>query len=282
VCGDLDALFKFLCSKGQNANVPCPLCANIVSHKSGWAVGSAVLRSFTCLNYDEIKPHTDVTIRALVRELRDAAADVAAERMTDGLFEELQTRRGWNHSADNVIFDELINVDPASSTHIDWFHTYLQTGIFNYEFGMAREFLKAISPPITITAMKTFADRFTWPKQYPSPAYLLRTENFSKDTLHFKCSGSEALSLYPVLDLFFHKWWRHVVSHRWSLIPSDRCVGFWGCCSSPTKGLCHQANCDMRSDRTSSATNAPMSTSLGRTSSMHRYTFGCSSSNAVF
>lgn len=203
VCGDLDALFKFLCSKGQNANVPCPMCTNIVSVKCGWAVGSDVLRAFTCLNYDEIKPHTDATIRALVRGLRDAAADVDAGRMCEAEFEELQTRRGWNHSPDNILFDELVCVDPASSFHIDWFHTYLQTGIFNYEFGVAREFLKSVRPPITIDAMQAFARRFRWPKQYPSPAYLLCSEHFSKDTLHFKCSGSEALSLFPVLDLFF-------------------------------------------------------------------------------
>ena len=97
VCGDLDALFKFLCSKGQNVTVPCPMCTNIVSVKCGWA-GSDVLRAFTCLNYDEIKPHTDATIRALVRGLRDDAADVDAGRMCEAEFEELQTRRGWNHS----------------------------------------------------------------------------------------------------------------------------------------------------------------------------------------
>ena len=281
VCGDLDALFKFLCSKGQNANVPCPMCTNIVSVKCGWAVGSDVLRAFTCLNYDEIKPHTDATIRALVRGLRDAAADVDAGRMSEAEFEELQTRRGWNHSPDNILFDELVCVDPASSFHIDWFHTYLQTGIFNYEFGVAREFLKSVRPPIKIDAMQAFARRFRWPKQYPSPAYLLCSEHFSKDTLHFKCSGSEALSLFPVLDLFFRKWWSRVVSQTLSLNPSDRCARFWRCYSSSMKGLCRQTNCGVRSYRISNAISVRMRICLGRTSSMQRYTFGCSSCERV-
>jgi hypothetical protein len=203
VCGDLDALFKFLCSKGQSANIPCPLCMNFCSIKCGWGVNSAVLRVFTCLSYTDMKPHTDASIRSLVASLGAAARDVAAGNMTEAAFDQLQTERGWNHVPDSVLFDELIDVRPRTVLHMDWFHIYLQTRKFNYEFGLAVEFLKEVRPPIKFQTMQAFANRFVWPKRFPSPANLLVKEHISKETLHFKCSGSEALSLYPVLQLYF-------------------------------------------------------------------------------
>ena len=133
VCGDLDALVKFLCSKGQNANVPCPLHSNVVSLKSGWASDGSVLRAFNCLKMSEMVPHTDATIRAVVRTLARAAAERDAGRMTGAAFDALSTELGWSHSSDNILMDEDIKFDVASAVHVDWLHTYLQTGIFNYE-----------------------------------------------------------------------------------------------------------------------------------------------------
>jgi hypothetical protein len=130
VCGDLDALFKFLCSKGQNANVPCPLHSNVVSLKSGWARDGSVLRAFNCLDMSEMVPHTDATIREVVRALARAAAERDAGRMTGAAFDALSTELGWSHSSDNILMDEAIKFDVASALHVDWFHTYLQTGIF--------------------------------------------------------------------------------------------------------------------------------------------------------
>ena len=133
VCGDLDALFKFLCSKGQNANVPCPLHSNVVSQKSGWARDGSVLRAFNCLDMSEMAPHTDATIREVVRSLAGAAVERDAGRMTGAAFDALSTELGWSHSSNNILLDEVIKFDVASAVHVDWFHTYLQTGIFNYE-----------------------------------------------------------------------------------------------------------------------------------------------------
>jgi hypothetical protein len=82
VCGDLDALLKFLCSKGQNANAPCQLQSNVVSLKPGWARDGSVPRAFNCLDISEMVPHTDATIREVARTLARAAAGRDAGRMT--------------------------------------------------------------------------------------------------------------------------------------------------------------------------------------------------------
>ena len=91
--------------------------------------------------------HTDETVRELVRSLRAAAAEVAVGRMSPMDFDHLQTEKGWNDVPDTVLFDELIDVQPVSVVHLDWFHTYLQTGIFSYEFGTGAQFLKEATHP---------------------------------------------------------------------------------------------------------------------------------------
>jgi hypothetical protein len=81
----------------------------------------------------EMVPHTDATIREVVRALARAAAERDAGRMTGAAFDALSTELGWSHSSDNILMDVAIKFDVASAVHVDWLHTYLQTGIFNYE-----------------------------------------------------------------------------------------------------------------------------------------------------
>ena len=204
VCGDLDALFKFLCSKGQNANVPCPLHSNVVSLKSGWA-NTGALRAFNCLELAELIPHTDATIRAVVRRVQQAANDYAAKRIKKTEFDTLCTELGWNHSPDNVLHCTELRFDVAAAIHIDWFHTYLQTGIFNYELAFLFVFFRHAGGAlknVSLEMAKKFASKFIWPSRFANPSQLLSKDRVSKESVHFKCSGSEALSLYPILALF--------------------------------------------------------------------------------
>ena len=179
MCGDLDALFKFLCSKGQNANVPCPLHSNVVSLKSGWASDGSVLRAFNCLKMSEMVPHTDATIRAVVRTLARAAAERDAGRMTGAAFDALSTELGWSHSSDNILLDEDIKFDVASAVHVDWLHTYLQTGIFNYAVAFCSRCVRhgaGAVKNVTIDMAREFASKFTWPRRCASPAHLLNKD----------------------------------------------------------------------------------------------------------
>ena len=81
----------------------------------------------------EMVPHTDATIREVARTLARAAAERGAGRMAGAAFDARSTELGWSHSSDNILMDEDIKFDAASAVHVDWLHTYLQTGIFNYE-----------------------------------------------------------------------------------------------------------------------------------------------------
>ena len=231
MCGDLDALYKFICSKGQNANVPCPLHSNVVSLKSGWARGGSVLRAFNCLGMSEMVPHTDANIREVARALARAAAERDAGRMTGPALDALSTELGWSHSSDNILMDEAIKFDVASALHVDWFHTYLRTGIFKYEvaflFTLFRHGAGAVKN-VTFDVAREFSSKFTWPRRLASLAHLLNKDRVSKESLHFKCSGSEGLCLYRYWQCFCK--WSH---YRWR-VASPRSHRSWHCATCRT------------------------------------------------
>ncbi len=88
----------------------------------------------------EMVPLTDATIREVARTLARAAAERDAGRMAGAAFDTLSTELGWTHSSGNILMDEAIKFDVASALHVDWFHRYLQTGIFNYEVAFSFTF----------------------------------------------------------------------------------------------------------------------------------------------
>ncbi len=125
----------------------------------------------------EMVPHTDATIREVVRTLARAAAERDAGRMTGAAFDALSTELGWSHSSDNKLLDEVIKFDVASAVHVDWLHTYLQTGIFNYEVASLLTFIRhgaGAVKNVTFDMAREFASKFTWPRRFASPAHLLK------------------------------------------------------------------------------------------------------------
>ena len=206
VAADLDGIFKFLCSMGQQANVPCPLCANVVSIKSGWARAGNVLRAIDNLNKTDIVFRTDASIRNTLRVLRAAAHNYRNGTITKAELETMEQDLGFRHRDDNVLLDDQLNINGQSVLHMDWFHTYMQTGIFNYELAALMRFLGKNRPrPVTIDDMREFVSRYTPPKHFGGVSHLLNNNCISKESVHFKCSASEGLTLYPILALFFNE-----------------------------------------------------------------------------
>ena len=165
-------------------------------------LSSAWLRPVTCLIRAEISLHTDDSIREVVHLLSDAAARVAAHTMTKSAFEDLETLLGFTHHPSNLLLDDTLPVKPISQIMFDWFHIYVVTGIFNYEFAMLMRFMSAATAPITWRMVKQFADPWTHPRTRSNPSYTLTSSSVSDETFHFKCSGGEALSIAPILGFF--------------------------------------------------------------------------------
>ena len=197
-CADLDGIFKFCLSLGANANVPCPLCMNIVSIRSKYALAGNALRAFDCLDKGDVIYHTDETIRETLKKLRCTA------RYSPENLAEMQTDCGYSHHEENILLDEELNIGFASIAHLDWFHTWLQTGIFNYELAALMLFLAADpSCKITYEDIGAFVENYETAKALPKVSHLFHANCVSKESVHFKCSASEALTLYPILALYF-------------------------------------------------------------------------------
>ena len=126
--------------------------------------------------------------------------------MTPTDYDDEEQRSGFNNCDDNIMLDPSMNVR-LGAFHFDWFHTYLQTGIWNYEVAVCFEFFRHAPPhhglKITLELAGEFVDRYTVPQHFRNPAGLLCSENVSTESMHFKCAASEGLSLYPLLRQFF-------------------------------------------------------------------------------
>ena len=193
---DLEGIFKFAMSKGATANVPCPLCMNMVSAKSMYALAGNALKPISCLNKDDVIFHTDESIVVLLKDLRDTARTQPGELAT------LETDSGFTHSEHNALLDEQLGIKFCSTVHLDWFHTY--HGIFCYELAALMTFLAQNARcKVTYKEISSFVEDYQTAKALPKVSHLFHATCISKDTVHFKCGGSEALTLYPILAIYF-------------------------------------------------------------------------------
>ena len=171
---------------------------NIVSIRSKYALAGNALRAFDCLDKGDVIYHTDETIRETLKKLRCTA------RYSPENLAEMQTDCGYSHHEENILLDEELNIGFASIAHLDWFHTWLQTGIFNYELAALMMFLAADpSCKITYEDIGAFVKNYETAKALPKVSHLFHANCVGKESVHFKCSASEALTLYPILALYF-------------------------------------------------------------------------------
>lgn len=199
VAGDEDGLKKLCGTKGSSGTKLCWDCQNMLNirfkltaKRVPWNVWSTSLDRTTWV------PHTDVSVRAALEALRAVSVDIENGRARKSDLEDMETSFGFNHIPNCLLLDPDLGIRVSMFMH-DWFHTYLQTGCWNYEFVNLMQFLEAGRVHVTWDDLRTFAERWTWPRRYQSPANLLRKDNIKDAAAAFGCSASEALNLIPVL-----------------------------------------------------------------------------------
>ena len=151
-----------------------------------------------CIRHTAIggfKCHTDASIRVVMDKLG------AAEPAT---LEELEVTHGFNYHPDSLACSPHVGI--ASSLMWDWFHCYLEEGLIDVEFGELMCELKMNRSPIDYEACRAYVAKWSWPQAVPTPDVeeLLgkrATSNYLKNK-HFATSGSDMLSLSPVLAHF--------------------------------------------------------------------------------
>ena len=185
----LKSLFHF---RGASARLPCGLCINATALK-GNVPRSPFFRPITCLSFSEFVPNTKAGVRACLAHLADCAT-----RMGPSAFTEEQRKLGWTHSPFNVLLDESLDVDVCASMMLDWFHLFLVSGIFGFEFALFMRLWGTVD--LGFPSLCVFLSKWVWPRPRTKPWKAF--ENPVTEEGNLKCSASDILSLYPVIALY--------------------------------------------------------------------------------
>ena len=198
---DESALHQVWLNKGAGGIMLCLLCSNVVSDDSGLAMHDArhELVPSTCLEFGRFVLHTGASIRALLARIA-----AFAEGATKTALEEFEKQVGFSHCPESILMDPALSpyVDPCRITMYDWCHVFLVSGLFQLIVGLL---MRLLHPQITYSDLNEFIRAWTLPKRYESSADGMdvacahRAHSAYKEG-KFKCSASEALSVYPLIQ----------------------------------------------------------------------------------
>jgi hypothetical protein len=206
--GDEVALKEAWDIKGSSGNVCCINCANVISNVA------AKRRRFV----DNGGPVVSICCVDPGRFHRRSSEDIwEIADMLEGLFphstrtafEKVEIAAGVNHNPLGILLDKDLRayVRPIEAHTHDPMHVLVSNGIFNYEMQLL---LFALKKKAGITnehiRMLLQAD-WRFPDSRKEKGLLTRTlfdpsAPLDKDLNHFRCSASEALSLYPLFQYF--------------------------------------------------------------------------------
>ena len=207
---DEPALKELLDCKGHAGTKPCCLCVDATLHKTQGIpmhllCDAAV--SITNTSWDAFTKHSDESIRAVVRRINAHHDDLLAGRITKDHFNLCSQMLGWNWTPANIILNDRFNLQVASSVMFDWAHIYVHDGLADVELGQCMKAFHSRRLATTFKELGEYVGTFTFPKGSPNPGHLFNdsanANNARKGS--FTCSGSEFLTLVPVLHRYFDR-----------------------------------------------------------------------------
>jgi hypothetical protein len=193
---DEPALKSVLMCKGHAGTIPCILCRNVVEAAHD---GTGLTVPLGCIDASKWHQSTDDIVRETMLRLQ-----AKRKWQDDTAFKLSEQACGFNYHPENLILDETLNFKAVSTFMFDWAHTYLMGGLLDNELGV---FFK-LAKNAEITSWEIFGsylEKWVFPKAFPSVHHLfVKKENdkhYSKE--QFNGSGSQLLTVYPVLARFF-------------------------------------------------------------------------------
>ena len=193
-CDALKAVWEF---KGASGILPCFFCRNVVGRRTDLHLhGNLVSAAETDISKFSI--HTDESLRATVRML-----ETQKGILRPGAFDKLEKSVGINYRPDGLLCDPAFaSLTPITSTLYDWMHCYVVGGVFNVEVGHLMNCLAANG--VSNRDVQSFFETLTFPRSLSSRGVTGKLAFKKKIDAgdHFKCSASEALSIYAPLRFF--------------------------------------------------------------------------------
>ncbi|CAE8602384.1 unnamed protein product [Polarella glacialis] len=206
--------------KGHAGMICCCLCVNATLHNSAsipvhLLTDRAVSISNTSLE-DFIK-HTDESIRALVQRVNQRHEALQARMISQQAFDDCLQVLGWNWTPSNIILNERFRFKIASMVMYGWAHIYVRDGLADNELGQAMKTYFSNRSLTSFRKLGEYVATFTFPKRSPNLAHLFTASANANSSRKgsFSCTGSEFLTLTPVV----HRYFTRVVASRGEFMP---------------------------------------------------------------
>ena len=196
---DEKAIKEVWCNKGASGYRFCPLCWNVCTHKASAAKRAGQVLG-TCTDSSQFAPHTDRSIRELLREAQDVRVQWENGVITKEKYKNTLLYYGWNAEEFNVLEDAQLNIGAVSTLMHCWVHIYLVNGIFNSEVQFLLIFLHAQNIPSTV--LDAFFKPWTWPRSMKEPRHAFGRKRVDFDADHYKCDAAEGLRIYNLVAIF--------------------------------------------------------------------------------
>ena len=200
ILGDELALKDLYSMKGAAGSFLCPLCRNLVDHKSGIADYDAENRLVTscCLDFTKIEFASDESVRDVLKYLGEQKGNVSKTA-----WKHMQQYSGFNYVENGVLLCTELGLPAVSALMFDWMHTFLSGGVWNTECALLIEALKGCG--MTQEDLYCELQEYTWPSAIASRGVSGKAVFRKAQSSEVKCSASEALSLYGPIRFIVHR-----------------------------------------------------------------------------
>ena len=227
---DCGAHKQVFCVKGESGLKQCLGCRNFYAKDHGIVDEEADESLLTCssVNPAELDFATDDEVRATVKRL--AGFKLTLENK---LFKVREVACGFNHQKFNMLLNPALDnvVRPVSNFAHDWMHTMVVTGAWNTVMyllimalvtdGRAKDAHQQIGAYVSLW---TLPARVSGTKLPVADTFATSRWKSSAKAKHFKCSASEALSMYALVRAYI------VMTFLRAGICVAQCQAYVACC----------------------------------------------------
>ena len=213
--------------KGDAGTRFCMECRNLVATETRLATDAgAWLFKCSLIHEHDMDFATDDDVKGSVARL---AMDFGI--LNNGMFKLKEQAIGFKHEPHGLLLDqELLDiVHPISQFCHDWMHGMLVHGVFNTVLLLLLNAAHVAGARTIWTQLERYLSTWSWPKRIGSTSHLgelfgAGKPKKSNDAGYFKCSASQALTMYAVIGF----WVQTVLVPAGIAVPA--CLAFLAMC----------------------------------------------------
>jgi hypothetical protein len=197
IVADEVALKEMIDMKGAAGTICCPLCRNLVDHKSELHHHQDAFVPSTTIDLSLVDAQTDATVKKILDYLEEQAHGPVSKAK----FSKMTQALGFNHNPHGLLRSAELDIKAVSILMFDWMHSFCVAGLWNVEAGLLVAKLQEIG--ITQADLHEELQKFIWPQAIRSRG-VTGQKIFAKGDQNedIKCSASECLSVYSVFRFF--------------------------------------------------------------------------------